>query len=84
MKQKDIFTLAVRILGLVVVYHVLMTVPILFHGPFELWLDVAFYVAAAWWLLTNRWLIRLAYPDEQPEEKKNPDLAAGLAPKTDN
>lgn len=83
MKPKDLFTLAVRILGLVMIYHVLTTVPLLFHAPFEAWLYAAFYLAAAWWLLTTRWLIRLVYPDEQPAENKNPELAAGLAKKTD-
>ena len=73
MKPKDIFGLAVRILGLVFFYHLLLAVPTIigFSGGCG-WLQlgvvaigIALALAVIWWLiggaplLTNR-----AYPDE--------------------
>ena len=82
MKQKDIFTLAVRILGLVFLYHGLTTIPATFSGFSFTWVCIAaFYLAAAWWLLTTRWLIRLVYSDKRQEEST--ELAAGIGKKTD-
>lgn len=70
---KDIFSLAVRLLGLVFLYLGLSAVPpLLDFGAVEtaaksdiisVILPIAFNLAVAWWLLGGTWLIRRAYPD---------------------
>ena len=70
---KDIFSLAVRLLGLVFLYLGLSAVtPLLDFGAIETaargdiitaLLPIAFNLAVAWWLLDGRWLIRRAYPE---------------------
>jgi hypothetical protein len=70
---KDIFSLAVRLLGLVFLYLGLSAVPpLLDFGAIETaarsdiitaFLPIAFDLAVAWWLLDGRWLIRRAYPE---------------------
>jgi hypothetical protein len=73
---KDIFTLAVRLLGLVFLYLGLSAVtPLLDFGAIETAaksdlvtaiLPIVFNLAVAWWLLGGGLLIRRAYP-ETPE-----------------
>lgn len=70
---KDIFSLAVRLLGLVFLYLGLSAVsPLLDFGAIETAartdivtaiLPIAFNLAVAWWLLGGTWLIRRAYPE---------------------
>ena len=70
---KDIFGLAVRLLGLVFLYLGLSAVPpLLDFGAIETaaksdiitaLLPIAFNLAVGWWLLDGRWLIRRAYPN---------------------
>ena len=70
---KDIFSLAVRLLGLVFLYLGLSAVPpLLDFGAietaarsdiFSAFLPIAFNLTVAWWLLGGTWLIRRAYPD---------------------
>ena len=70
---KDIFTLAVRLLGLVFLYLGLSAVtPLLDFGAIETAdksdlitaiLPIVFNLAVAWWLLGGGLLIRRAYPE---------------------
>ncbi len=70
---KDIFTLAVRLLGLVFLYLGLSAVtPLLDFGAMETAansdlvtaiLPIVFNLAVAWWLLGGGMLIRRAYPE---------------------
>jgi len=70
---KDIFTLAVRLLGLVFLYLGLSAVPpLLDFGALETaaksdllsaMLPIVFNLAVAWWLLGGGRLIRRAYPE---------------------
>jgi hypothetical protein len=70
---KDIFTLAVRLLGLVFLYFGLSSVPPLLDlGAIETAaksdiitaiLPIAFNLLVAWWLLGSGWLVRRAYPE---------------------
>jgi hypothetical protein len=91
---KDIFSLAVRLLGLVFLYLGLGAVPpLLDFGAietaaksdiFSALLPIAFNLAVAWWLLDGRWLIRRAYPDaldiSVPSPAQKEDTAAVNAP----
>lgn len=70
---RDIFGLAVRLLGLYFLYLVLRAVsPWLDlevietasrHDIINAILPMAFHLAIAWWLLRGDWLLRRAYPD---------------------
>jgi hypothetical protein len=70
---RDIFGLAVRLLGLVFLYLGLSAVPpLLDFGALQTAnsgdiitaiLPIAFNLAVAWWLLDGRCLIRRAYPE---------------------
>ena len=78
MKQKEIFCIAVRLLGLVFLYHALMAVPVatgMFFGGFQRYgearnialgpLMIAWPLAVTWWLIRGApLLIRIAFPDE--------------------
>ena len=91
---KDIFTLAVRLLGLFFLYLGLKDVPTILDMPtiqrgdvveiLNSALPVAFNLIIAWWLIGGGLLIRRAYPKiaEQsfsPAEPTTP-LTAGSAP----
>jgi len=70
---RDIFGLAVRLLGLVFLYFGLSAVPPLLDlGAIETAgksdilnaiLPIVFNLAIAWWLIGGGWLIRRAYPE---------------------
>jgi hypothetical protein len=87
---KDIFSLAVRLLGLVFLYLGLSTVPpLLDFGAIETaarsdiitaLLPIAFNLAVAWWLLDGRWLIRRAYPESTNVSAHSPMQSEGLSP----
>ena len=84
MKPKDIFALAVRLLGLVFLYLGLKAVtPLLDLESFEspdasggdivnALLPVAFNLAVAWWLLGGRLLVRRAYPETRMNREPGP------------
>jgi hypothetical protein len=73
MKPREIFKLAIRILGLVFLYHGLTSVPILFSGIFNgLGNAINCILLVAWPLLVAYWLISgaspimsLAYPETE-------------------
>jgi hypothetical protein len=79
---KDVFSLAVRLLGLVFLYLGLSAVPpLLDFGAIETaarsdiitaLLPIAFNLAVAWWLLDGRWLIRRAYPESNNTSAHSP------------
>jgi hypothetical protein len=79
---KDIFSLAVRLLGLVFLYLGLSAVPpLLDFGAIETaarsdivtaLLPIAFNLAVAWWLLDGKWLIRRAYPESNNVSAHSP------------
>ena len=82
MKSKEIFTVAVRIIGLAFLYQGLAAVPMAVanfcpvfpHFNFRVLLPslivVAWPLAVAWWLVRGApWLVRLAFPkSEEPTE----------------
>jgi hypothetical protein len=83
MKSKEIFHLAVRLLGLVFLYHAFSHVPSVLIGLWRGLIFVACYLAAAWWLLTTPWLTNLVFPEPAREEKKSEELAAGAGQKAE-
>jgi hypothetical protein len=79
MKPKDIFSLAVRILGLIFLYHGLLAlpsvVPLIFAGP-PVGTFIGGILMVVWPLLVARWLLsgaplvmRLAFPDKDSDDK---------------
>jgi hypothetical protein len=92
MKPKDMFSLAVRILGLVFVYQGLLSLPgvtpMIFSGTLSNALMGAF--TFAWPLLVGRWLLRgapllmrMAFPDAGGQSESGRDFAAGIGKKMD-
>jgi hypothetical protein len=89
---KDIFSLAVRLLGLVFLYLGLGAVPpLLDFGAIETaarsdivtaLLPIAFNLAVAWWLLDGRWLIRRAYPESANFSAHSPVPGQSTTPVT--
>jgi hypothetical protein len=89
---KDIFSLAVRLLGLVFLYLGLSAVtPLLDFGAIETAgrsdiitaiLPIAFNLAVAWWLLGGRLLIRRAYPETSRNFLHSGAQGEGTAPAT--
>ena len=79
---KDIFSLMVRLLGLVFLYLGLSAMPpLLDFGAIETagrsdiitaLLPIGFNLAVAWWLLDGRWLIRRAYPESNSVSAHSP------------
>jgi hypothetical protein len=92
---KDIFGLAVRLLGLVFLYFGLNAVlPILDLGAIETAgkgdilnaiLPVAFNLAVAWWLLGGGLLVRRAYPEAPGilDDSRSPSERGMLESKSD-
>jgi hypothetical protein len=74
MKAKDIFNLAIRLLGLFFIYFAARQVPVIFAGPpggvvVQTVLTVAFYACVAWWLLGGASLLmNRAYPETSSEQ----------------
>lgn len=73
MKAKDIFNLAVRLLGLFFIYLAARLLPAIFGGaePFFVptILTAAFYVGVAWWLLGGApLLVKRAYPEASSQQ----------------
>lgn len=89
---KDIFGLAVRLLGLVFLYFGLSAVPPLLDlGALETaaksdiitaLLPIVFNLAVAWWLIGGGWLIRRAYPETSRISAHSPAQGAGTTPTT--
>lgn len=68
MKPRDIFHLAIRLLGLVFVYLSFKAVPVVFLDGGRSLLFVACYFVAALWLMGGaQFLMDRAYPDDEPE-----------------
>jgi len=92
MKPRDIFGLAVRLLGLVFLYLGLRTAtPLLDLGAIgtasnsdviSAILPVAFNLLVAWWLLGGGWLVRRAYPETLKNSNCSPSQAERGAPAT--
>jgi hypothetical protein len=79
MKPKDIFLLAVRLLGLIFLYHGLMSVPAAmelfrtrtFASYFIGFVLVLWPLAVAWWLIGGAPLVmNLAYPEVRKEDSE--------------
>jgi hypothetical protein len=76
MKAKDIFNLAVRLLGLYFIYLAAKQVPVLFAASagasqifFPVILTVAVYLGVAWWLLGGApLLVKRAYPEASSQQ----------------
>ena len=68
MKPRDIFHLAIRLLGLVFVYLSFKAAPVVFLDRGRSLLFVACYFVAALWLIGGaQFLMDRAYPDDEPE-----------------
>ena len=68
MRPKDIFHLAIRLLGLVFVYLSFKAVPFVFLDRGRSLLFVACYFVAALWLIGGaQFLMDRAYPDDELE-----------------
>jgi len=85
MKPKDIFSLAIRLVGLFFVYLAARNVPVIWNSSgtafFSTILVVAFFLAVAWWLLGGApLLMQRAYPEETKDETTKP---APLSTKAD-
>lgn len=82
MKPRDLFSLAVRLLGLFFIYLAARALPIVFSGPPDqvvvgAILTVVFYVVVGWWLLGGaRLLVKRAYPATNGDQK-NQEVAEG-------
>ncbi len=84
MNSKDIFSLALRILGLVFLYRGLSGLPIIlptFFGgignAIMCVLTVGWPLLVAWWLLRGAPLImRLAYPDSDIDTQASQDIGS--------
>lgn len=64
MKPKDIFPIAIKLLGLVFLYDGLKAVPPIFFGAYLAIPHVIFFLALAWWLLGGaKLLMKRAYPE---------------------
>jgi hypothetical protein len=67
MKSKDIFQLAVRLLGLLFLYHGVQSLPMVMNGPMMVLVYLALQFGMAWWLIGGaKLLVQHAYPDENP------------------
>jgi hypothetical protein len=68
MKSKDIFSLAIRLVGLFFIYLAVRVVPVIFSGPparilLESILSAAVFVVVGWWMLGGASLLmERAYP----------------------
>lgn len=92
MKPRDIFGLAVRLLGLFFLYLGLKAVtPLLDLGAIETAgksdlvtaiLPIVFNLLVAWWLLSGGWLVRRAYPEGMKNSDCSPSQAERRAPAT--
>lgn len=74
MKPKDIFSLAIRLLGLFFIYLAARSAPVLWNTSGQAFVSavlvVALFVAVAWWLLGGApLLVQRAYPDKAKDEK---------------
>ncbi|HSH95847.1 MAG TPA: hypothetical protein VK968_17005 [Roseimicrobium sp.] len=73
MKAKDIFGLAVRLLGLLLFYHSYMSLPMVISN-IPMLVIVACNVLVGWWLVGGApQLMRRAYPEEKVEPVKAPE-----------
>lgn len=85
MKSKEIFTLAVRIIGLLFLWQGLTSVPAAINSlfpnfPHIYWKNlfpslviVGWPLLVAWWLVRGApWLMRLAYPGEPANSQPAP------------
>ena len=65
MKPKDVFQLAVRLLGLLFLYHGVQSLPMVMNGPWLVLVYLLLQFGMAWWLIGGaKLLVQHAYPDE--------------------
>jgi hypothetical protein len=96
MNAKEIFRLAVRLLGLVFLYHGLIRVPTVFSivvnsvPSFSLGNTLVGLFMAAWPLFVAYWLLRgaplimqTAYPDSPHDQKTETQIGGALGRKAD-
>lgn len=85
MKPKDIFSLAIRLLGLVFLYLAVKSIAPVWFAPTALIptiLTGACYLAAAWWLLGGaQILMRRAYPDTAMEPESGAEVSGAFSAK---
>jgi hypothetical protein len=85
MKTKDIFSLAIRLLGLFFIYLAARSVPVIWNSSGQALISavlvVGVFTAVAWWLLGGApLLMQRAYPDTAKDEKTE---AAPIGDKAD-
>ncbi len=84
MKSKDLFNLAVRLLGLVFVYQAFTALPVAIFDGARSVLISAYYLIIAWWLLGGApMLIKRANSDEAPAAPATDQVPGTVQPKTD-
>jgi hypothetical protein len=88
MKPRDIFRLAVRILGLIALYQAIRTIAPIWHGPGAAVMPTIFttagYVAAAWWLVRGaQVLVKRAYPDTDAAPPTGSEVGRGVIARID-
>ena len=77
MKPKDIFSLAVRLVGLFFIYLAARSLAVVFASPpgqvIVSILSAAFYIGVGWWLLGGApLLMQRAYPEASTEAMNHP------------
>jgi hypothetical protein len=88
MKPKDIFSLAVRLLGLYCFYLAVCAVALAISGaPRQVVtgsiLSAALFVGVGWWLLGGAALLmERAYPSESSQQR-SPEVSGGVSAKLD-
>lgn len=88
MKPKDIFSLAVRLLGLFFIYLTVINIAIIFSGPPGQYapgiiLTAALFVGVGWWMLGGAsLLLERAYPSESSQQR-SPEVSGGTSAKVD-
>jgi hypothetical protein len=83
MKPRDIFKLAIRLLGLWFVYLGITNLPMVFE-TYKALLYVAVDAVAAWWLIGGAsLLVNRAYPDATAESQKPTEIPGGVGTKAE-
>jgi hypothetical protein len=87
MKPRDIFSLALRLLGLFFFYRAVGSIALILMGPPKLiavgsFLTTALYVGVGWWMLGGASLLMdRAYPDKSGQ--RSPETSGEVSAKVD-
>ena len=77
MKQKEIFELLVRLIGLWLIFLAIKSIPAVFNY-FGALVEVVLYFAAGWWFIGGASLLtKRAFPTSTPESQDSAEVVAG-------